>query len=126
MENTKLVNAGALWKANSEMETKYEGMLAWNLKASLERAGEDYVLNGIVMRDKQEAHKFELCKIYSRESKKSGKKFLTGALNGSTSIMIFKNEHKKADNHPDFRIVLGEKQKKEESKENKPEGLEEW
>ncbi len=37
---------------------------------------------------------------------KDGSKFMTGTLNKNTSILVFANKHKKADNHPDYRLFF--------------------
>lgn len=52
--------------------------------------------------------------LWVKESK-AGNKFMSGVveIDGvKTEIVVFKNNFKKADNHPDYRIYLSEKREK--------------
>jgi len=55
-----------------------------------------------------------LWKVTSKE----GKDYLLGRL-GGVKVMVFKNEMKKEDKHPDYNMVFAEYEKKENKKEEK-------
>jgi len=51
--------------------------------------------------------------LWVRETQ-DGKKFVSGlieTLNGDVQIAVFKNDKKEKENHPDYNIVLSERQK---------------
>ncbi len=51
--------------------------------------------------------------LWIRETQE-GKKFMSGlieTLNGDVKIAVFKNDKKEKENHPDYNIVLSERQK---------------
>jgi hypothetical protein len=55
----------------------------------------------------------EFCGLWKNESK-GGKTYYSGKLGPYTRVMLFFNEDKKAENHPDAHIKLGVIEKKEE------------
>lgn len=56
----------------------------------------------------------EVCALWSNTSRKDGKKYLAGSFGPNNKIMIFPNQHKKEDKHPDYRMFIVKREKKEE------------
>lgn len=54
----------------------------------------------------------ELCALWQKEDK-NGNTFFTGSLNG-LDVIVFHNKHKTSDKHPDYRVYLKKKQKRED------------
>jgi hypothetical protein len=52
----------------------------------------------------------KLAALWLKENEKNGK-FFVGSINETTSVFIFKNKNKKADNHPDYEIFIAEKKR---------------
>jgi len=53
----------------------------------------------------------EIFAIWENQDK-NGNTYFSGML-GKAQVMIFKNQHKKADNHPDYIVYLCEKKQKD-------------
>lgn len=54
----------------------------------------------------------ELCGLWEKKDK-NGETFMVGSL-GGVSLMVFKNRFKEKETHPDWRIVLGEREKRQD------------
>lgn len=54
----------------------------------------------------------ELMALWEKKDK-NGNTFYSGSLNG-LDVVVFKNKFKESDRHPDFKVYLSKKEKREE------------
>jgi hypothetical protein len=50
---------------------------------------------------------------------KDGKQYFSGSLGGA-KVLIFKNDYKKEDKHPDYNLFLVKKEKREDAADETP------
>jgi len=48
-----------------------------------------------------------------KKTTRDGKTFLTGNLNDGATVLIFANDRKEKDNHPDYRLYLAPREREE-------------
>jgi len=56
----------------------------------------------------------EVCALWWNTSKKDGKKYLSGSFGPNNKIMLFPNQFKKEDKHPDYKMFIVKKERKED------------
>jgi len=69
----------------------------------------------------EESQLIELTGLWLNETK-SGKKYFSGTLGGA-KLLIFVNEYKEKDAHPDYKMFIAKKQKKEEGQQQDNKGV---
>ncbi len=56
----------------------------------------------------------EVCALWWNTSKKDGKKYLSGSFGPNNKVMLFPNQFKKEDKHPDYKMFMVKKERKED------------
>lgn len=56
----------------------------------------------------------EVGALWIKTSQKTGKKFMSGKIDGIGSVVIFKNDNKSSDKAPDYRILKSQAREQRE------------